>query len=144
MTCWLTYFDILRDTFLHAGWHVEIVCPQKSFHLFIIENSSKTHQHCSVPADNPIAAAFSKIPCSVAADAAVDDKFVLPKTPPLDQMLYVNVCLAKDPSDFFVHISDRPDRPITEWAVTKLAKEVDAFYREEERKKDSEYFITDR
>ena len=76
----------------------------------------------------------------------MDEKFALPKSPPLDQLLYVNVCLANDPSNFFVHISDKPDRPITEWSISKLAKEVNAFYQEESGKRDNEslYRVTDR
>ena len=92
-------------------------------------------------------AATADPPRGISPDAATDqDKFVLAKTPPLMQLLYVNVCFPKDPSDFFVHISDRPQRPISEWSVTKLAKEVDAFYREEANKKigDSLYGVTDR
>ena len=88
--------------------------------------------------------AVSGIPCSISSDAAVDEKFALAKTPPLDQLLHVNVCLAKDPSDFYVHISDRPDKPISEWAVTKLAKDVDTFYRDVAAKNDSVYWVTDR
>ena len=81
---------------------------------------------------------------SVASDVAWEEKYALPKTPPLDQLLHVNVCFAKSPSDFYVHVSDRADRPITEWAVTKLAKEVNAFYQGVAAKSDPSYNVTDR
>ena len=81
---------------------------------------------------------------SVASDVAWEEKYALPKTPPLDQLLHVNVCFAKSPSDFYVHVSDRADRPITEWAVTKLAKEVNAFYQSVAAKSDPSYNVTDR